>query len=100
MKAAAIVFAAGAFDAKPNDKLPGGDVLSSLLGGVMRWAQYAVVCGLVVGAIFWMVGSRGHNPQHAASGKMILLAACVGAIIIGGANAIGQSFYDLGTQVK
>lgn len=100
LKAATIIFAVDAFGAKPNDSLPGGSVIEKLVGGAMRWGQYAVVAALVVGVIMWIVGSKGHNPQHAAGGKMILLAACVGAVVIGGANAIGESFYDLGTEVK
>lgn len=100
IQGAVVVVMAGAFNSTPNDSFPGGDVLSKIVGGGMRWGQYAVVAGIVVGAVMWMVGSKSNNPQHASGGKLLLLASICGAILIGGANNIGSTFYDLGTQVK
>lgn len=100
LKAGTIIAAADAFGAKPNDSLPGGNVLSELIGGVMKWGQFFVVGGIIIGAMLWVVGSKSHNPQHASSGKMMVLMAIAAAILIGGANEIGQTFYDMGKKVS
>lgn len=99
-KIAAVVLAAGTgFDAKTNSSLPGTSVIRELVGGLMAWAMYAAVAAIVIGAAAVGLSNASHNPHGASRGKMLLLGGVVGLILIGGANAIGTTFYDMGKEI-
>lgn len=95
-----LVAAADPFSAKPNDSLPGGQTLVELVGGLMQWGIVLAVGGIIIGVLLAVVGKAGHNSSHQSSGKTMALVAVFALLVIGGANTIGKTFYDMGEKVQ
>lgn len=96
-----VVIGAGTgFGSKPNDSLPGGSVIEKMVGGLQTYGIYACLAAGVLGAALLGWGNVSHNPHQSSKGKVALIGAAVGLIFIGGINAIGQTFFDLGKEIK
>lgn len=79
--------------------LPGLALIKSIVGALFWPGIWAAVGAIIVGAILWFVGSSSDNPSRGAQGKKTIFAACIGAIIIGGANAIVAFFSAAGSTI-
>jgi hypothetical protein len=55
---------------------------------------------LVVSVILWALGHQSGNYSHTSSGKTGVLVSAVGALLIGGANAIIAFFSGLGSGIS
>lgn len=95
-----MVLATTGFDSKPNDSLPGGNVIQDLVGGLQTYGIYAAIAALVFGAVMIGWGNSSHNPQSASRGKLFLLGGVVGLILIGGVNGIGETFFKMGQSIN
>ena len=84
----------------PNaENLPGSNVLQNLTNGIAGFALYACVAIMVIGAVTWAVAARADNFQRTAQGKQAVIVAGVAALLIGGADAIINFFYDACKQI-
>ena len=77
--------------------LPGISALEKIVGSLITVAVIASVAGLLLGAVVWAVGNHSANPQFASRGKTGVLVGAVAAILSGGAMAIVNFFYNIGT---
>jgi hypothetical protein len=85
---------------RPNGSgLPGLDVVKQIVGALLTWGLVACVAGLVVSVILWALGHQSGNYSHTSTGKTGVLVAAVGALLIGGANAIIAFFSGLGSGI-
>jgi hypothetical protein len=86
---------------RPNGSgLPGLDVVKQIVGALLTWGLVACVAGLVVSVILWALGHQSGNYSHTSSGKTGVLVSAVGALLIGGANAIIAFFSGLGSGIN
>lgn len=83
-----------------TDGLPGLEVLRRIAGALLTWGLVACVVGLVVSVIVWAVGHHNGSYANASTGKVGVLVAMGGAVLIGGANAIIAFFAALGAQIR
>lgn len=84
----------------PNDTgLPGIAALRTIVGAVMTVGLICSVLALIISAIVWAVGSNSANPQLASRGKVGVLAACLAAVICGGAVTLVNFFWGVGQSV-
>jgi Family of unknown function (DUF6112) len=82
---------------RPNvDGLPGLAVLRQIVGALLTWGLLACVAGLVVSVIVWVLGHHNGNYGHTSNGKIGVLVAAGGALLIGAANGIVGFFSGLG----
>jgi len=95
-----LVLAASGFDAKPNDSLPGGNLIQKIVGGLQTWGLYAGVAAIIAGAVYIAWGNTSHNPHSSSKGKMFVFGGIIGLMLIGGANEIGKAFFDMGKSIK
>ena len=80
-------------------KLPGGNVLQSLVDGLGGWALILALAGLVVGAALWAIGSHSQNYQQSYTGKRAVLVSGLAALLIGAAPAIVDFFFHTGLSI-
>ncbi|MDQ6784764.1 MAG: DUF6112 family protein [Actinomycetota bacterium] len=84
----------------PSDSaLPGSRVLHGIANGLGSWALIAAMLGVVVGAVIWAFGHFSQNPQQAYNGRRGVLVSGLAAVLIGGAPAIINFFFDQGLKV-
>ncbi|PSL08177.1 hypothetical protein CLV30_101144 [Haloactinopolyspora alba] len=79
--------------------LPGLGVLKDIVGALVAWGLVAAVAALVVSAAalgFAKVTNRGGMADQSKTG---VLYAALGAIVLGGANAIIAFFADTGATI-
>ena len=85
----------------PNtDGLPGLEVLRRIAGALLTWGLVACVAALVVSVIVWALSHHSGSYAGASTGKVGVLVAMGGAVLIGGANAIVGFFAALGAQIR
>lgn len=94
-------FAAGSgVSITPNKTgLPGISQFETIVGSVITLGVIASVAGLGMSAVAWAIGNHSANPQVAGRGKSGVLVAAAAAIICGGAMAIVNFFFNIGTQL-
>ncbi|MGW6130796.1 DUF6112 family protein [Cellulomonas sp. NPDC055163] len=84
----------------PNeDGLPGLSVVRQIAGAFLTWGLVACVAGLAISIIMWAVAHHQGNYNHASNGKMGVVVAAAGALLLGGANAIVAFFSGLGAAI-
>ncbi|MGH7747301.1 MAG: DUF6112 family protein, partial [Candidatus Dormibacteria bacterium] len=76
--------------------LPGVPALQKIVNGVDALAGLGLVLALLAGAVFWALGHHSGNYRASESGKMAMITAVVGAMIVGGASAIINFFLHAG----
>jgi hypothetical protein len=81
------------------DKLPGGEVLSSLTDGLAGFALIFCLIGLVAGAGMWALGSNSSNYNQTLVGKRAVVICAVAALLIGGAAAIINFAFQSGKGI-
>jgi hypothetical protein len=90
-------YAAAPPNIEPNtDGLPGVQAAQSIVGALLTLGLIAAVAGIAVGSIVWAIGSHSSNPHAASKGKTGVLSSVGAAILIGGANALVQFFWNVG----
>ncbi len=68
---------------------PGKAVVQDLLNTVAFYCSVLALCAFALGAATWAIGGRVvHSSSGAAMGKMTMLAAVGGAILLGAGPAI------------
>jgi hypothetical protein len=86
---------------RPNGSgLPGLEVIKQIVGALLTWGLVACVAGLVISVILWALGHQSGNYSHTSTGKTGVLVSAVGALLIGGANAIIAFFSGLGSGIS
>ena len=80
--------------------LPGGALLTQIIGGLAFYALGLSVAVLIGGAAVWAVGTNTGNPQWASSGKTATVVAGLAAVLVGAASALVRFFYMAGSSVS
>lgn len=95
------LLAAGGLPPIPPDQngLPGGNVLTQIIGGAMFWGLGVCVLGFLGGAATLWVGNQTQHYGAASLGRRAMIGGFVGAICIGGAIAVVNFGLGLGVKV-
>jgi len=93
MVAAAPVFAQVP-DPAPDASLPGGSLITQVLGWLKYAALAAAVSGLLIGGIATGVGHFGANYSASSAGRKWLLGGIGSAMIAGLAHTIAITVYN------
>lgn len=80
--------------------LPGMNVVSRIVGGLLYAGFFLAVATLVVAAIVWAASSIGGNYQGVSKGKTGVAVSAVAALLLGGASAIVRFFVDMGGSIS
>lgn len=80
--------------------IPGLSTLSTLVGSLMAFGIVLSLAGFVGCAVVMAVGHHSANPQWSTRGKMGLLVCLMAALLIGGADLLINTFYNLGSSLK
>jgi hypothetical protein len=84
----------------PNkDGLPGIQEALKIVGALLTFGLIAAVAGVVLAAITWAVGSHSSNPHVAGRGKTGVIASCVAAVLVGGADILVNFFAGAGATL-
>lgn len=84
----------------PNsDGLPGLTAVRKIVGALLTWGMAASVAGIACGAILMALGRSTGRGGMADGGKTTVMWAAVGAVILGGANAIVAFFATAGSSI-
>jgi hypothetical protein len=87
-------------DVGPNrDGLPGVSEAIKIVGALLTFGLIASVAGIALSAAAWAVGHHSSNPQYAGRGKTGVLASCVAALVIGGADILVNFFAGAGATL-
>ncbi len=86
-------------DVDPNG-LPGGAVLQQMLNGLVHFGLLGCAAAVVLGGASWYFGNQSGNYSFALGGRKAVFAGLVGALVIGGAAAFVNFFYNLGGTVR
>ena len=81
-------------DPAPDASLPGGALITQLLGWLKYAAIASAVAGLLIGGISTGVGHFGSNYSASAAGRKWLLGGIGAAMIAGLAYAIAATVYN------
>jgi hypothetical protein len=81
-------------DPAPDASLPGGTLITQVLGWLKYGAIAAAVAGLLIGGISIGVGHFGSNYGASAAGRKWLLGGIGAAMIAGLAHAIATTVYN------
>ena len=85
----------------PNSTaIPGLKTLSTLVGSLMAFGLVLSLAGFVGCAIVMAIGHHSANPQWSTRGKMGLLVCLVAALLIGGADLLINTFFNLGSSLS
>ena len=92
--------AAAGVNISANDNgLPGLSQLQTIVGSLITVAVIAAVAGVLISAVMWAVGNHSANPQIAGRGKSGVMVAAAAAILAGGALAIVNFFFGIGSHI-
>lgn len=84
----------------PNkDGLPGISEALKIVGALLTFGLIAAVAGVVLAAITWAIGSHSSNPHVASRGKTGVIASCVAAVLVGGADILVNFFAGAGATL-
>ena len=93
-------FAAAGVNITANDNgLPGLGQLQKIVGSLITVAVIAAVAGVVISAGMWAIGNHSANPQIAGRGKSGVMVAAAAAVLAGGALAIVNFFFNIGSGI-
>lgn len=98
--ASAHLMASGVTVTPNSTAIPGINTLSTLVGSLMAFGLVLSLAGFVGCAIVMAIGHHSANPQWSTRGKMGLLVCLVAALLIGGADLLINTFYNLGTTLS
>lgn len=85
---------------EPNSTgLPGLEVVRQIVGALLTWGLVACVAGMVVSVIVWALAHQQGNYSYTSGGRTGLMVSVIGALLIGGANAIVAFFAGLGAGI-
>ena len=76
--------------------IPGENVLQEVANGLMAWAVVIGIIGLVIAAIFWILGANSDNYSQTSRGKRGVVYVLIGVAVIGAAPVLVQWAFDLG----
>ena len=79
--------------------LPGLTQTETIVGALITLGVIASVGGLALSAVVWALGNHSANPQVAGRGKTGVLVSSSSAVLCGGAMAIVNFFFNIGTQI-
>jgi hypothetical protein len=79
--------------------LPGSPALQKIVNGTAWMAGLGLSIALLAGAVFWALGHHSGNYRAAEGGKMAMITALVGAVIVGGAAGIINFFLHAGAGI-
>jgi hypothetical protein len=96
---ASAVAAAGVNITANDNGLPGLGQLQKIVGSLITVAVIAAVAGILISAGMWAVGNHSANPQIAGRGKSGVMVAAAAAILAGGALAIVNFFFNIGSGI-
>jgi len=80
--------------------LPGSQVLQQLANGLAAWALVGALVALVIGAVAWALGSHSQNMHQSMAGRRAVITAVGAALLVGGAPAIVNFFFHVGSTVR
>ena len=81
-------------DPAPDSSLPGGALITQLLGWLKYGAIAAAVAGLLIGGVATGVGHFGSNYSASAAGRKWILGGIGAAMIAGLAHTIATTVYQ------
>jgi MFS family permease len=94
------LLASGAVSLNPDSgKLPGSQVLQTLVDGIGGWMLLLALVGLILGAATWAIGAHSQNYQQSYNGRRAVLISALAALLIGAAPAVINFLFGTGTQV-
>jgi hypothetical protein len=95
---AVLTVASGAWaqvpDPAPDASLPGGELITQVLGWLKYAAIAAAVAGLLIGGVATGVGHFGSSYSASAAGKKWVLGGIGAAMIAGLAHTIATTVYN------
>ena len=86
----------GDVQVKPNQSLPGTQMLENAVGGLMTAALVVCVAAIVFGGGAWAFGERRANLTAAHLGRRLVEGGLLGGVLIGGAVALVNRAFGLG----
>lgn len=91
---ARVAFAQVVPDPAPDPSLPGGSLITQVLGWLKYGAIAAAVAGLLIGGITIGIGHFGSNYNASSAGRKWLLGGIGAAMIAGLAHVIAVTVYN------
>ncbi|MGE3448816.1 MAG: hypothetical protein AB7H92_14690 [Microbacteriaceae bacterium] len=92
--AAAAPAAAQVPDPEPDSSLPGGALITQVLGWLKYGAIAAAVAGLLIGGVATGVGHFGSNYSASSAGRKWVLGGIGAAMLAGLAHTIATTVYN------
>ena len=90
----------GGISISPNDKgLPGLGELQTVVGSLLTVALIVAVAAVAISGIAWAIGNHSANPVVATRGKSGVMVALAAAVLVGGAVAIVDFFWNIGAGI-
>ncbi|MGE0139376.1 MAG: hypothetical protein AB7R77_16290 [Ilumatobacteraceae bacterium] len=87
-------FAQAVPDPAPDGSLPGGALITQVLGWLKYGAIAAAVAGLLIGGVATGVGHFGSNYSASAAGRKWVLGGIGAAMLAGLAHTIATTVYN------
>lgn len=81
-------------DPAPDSSLPGGSLITQILGWLKYAAIAAAVAGLLIGGVAIGVGHFGSNYSASSAGRKWLLGGIGAAMVAGLAHTIATTVYN------
>src|SRR3981081_3917461 len=82
------------------DLLPGSAVLSNLVAGIEYLALLGLVASMAWFGLEWAIAQHTNNPYNQQSGKVGLLRAVGGALLVGASTFLVNFFWHIGGQPR
>jgi uncharacterized protein DUF6112 len=82
------------------DMLPGSTQLSNLVAGIEYLALLGLVAAMAWSALQWALASHSNNPYQVQAGKLGVLRAAGGALLVGASSALVNYFWHIGGQIR
>ncbi len=79
--------------------LPGGDLITSLLGGLAQWGIYGAGFAVLAGALLWGVSHRAGFVNGAHRGRELVVGGLIGALVVGASSALVNFAFSAGSKV-
>jgi hypothetical protein len=79
--------------------LPGGDLITSLLGGLAQWGIYGAGFAVLAGALLWGVSHRAGFVNGAHRGRELVVGGLLGALVVGASSALVNFAFSAGSKV-